>query len=126
MDVQEALLILNPVLQQEGLNDIQELVFRHVWEGRTYPEIATSSGFDAGYIKNVGSRLWKLLSNALGRQVTKSNLRSVVQQQLQKTQVATVLTTPSDITDIDTARQLPVVILIYVQNSNSLLNTQAC
>lgn len=44
-----------------------------------------------------------------------------MQQQLQKTQVATILSTPLGIPDIDTDCQLPVVILIYVQNSNSLV-----
>lgn len=80
MNEEEALVILKTLLKQECLTDIQELVFRQVWSGQTYLEIAQSSGYDANYVKNVGSKLWKLLSNALSEEVTKSNLRSVLRR----------------------------------------------
>ena len=80
MNIEEALVILDTILQQECLNDIQELVFRQSWEGRTYSEIAESSSYDANYIKDVGSKLWQVLSRALGKNVTKSNFRSLLRQ----------------------------------------------
>jgi hypothetical protein len=61
MNIEEALVILDTILQQECLNDIQDLVFRQSWEGRTYSEIAETSSYDPNYIKDVGSRLWQLL-----------------------------------------------------------------
>ena len=79
MDVDEALTILDIFLEQ-GLNNVQELVFRKAWEGKTYPEIAESSDYDANYIKDVGSKLWKLLSQAFEEEVTKSNFRSVIRR----------------------------------------------
>jgi WD40 repeat protein len=79
MNVDEALIILDAFLNQ-GLNDIQELVLRKAWEGQTYPEIAESAGYDANYIKDVGSKLWKLLSKALSEEVTKSNFRAVLRR----------------------------------------------
>ncbi|NDJ21823.1 hypothetical protein GS682_09270 [Nostoc sp. B(2019)] len=79
MNLEEALVILDTFLEQ-SLNDVQELVFRQAWEGQTYPEIAESSGYDANYIKDVGSKLWKLLSQALEEEVTKSNFRSVLRR----------------------------------------------
>ncbi|MBD6615492.1 hypothetical protein FNW02_06480 [Komarekiella sp. 'clone 1'] len=79
MSIEEALVILDTFLEQ-SLNDVQELVFRQAWEGQTYPEIAESSGYDANYIKDVGSKLWKLLSQALDEEVTKSNFRSVLRR----------------------------------------------
>jgi WD40 repeat protein len=79
MNVDEALVILDAFLDR-GLNDIQELVFRKAWEGQTYPEIAESSDYDANYIKDVGSKLWKLLSKALSEEVTKSNFRAVLRR----------------------------------------------
>ena len=36
MTVEEALVLVDTVLPEEGLNDLQELVFRQCWEGRTY------------------------------------------------------------------------------------------
>ncbi|MEH2279349.1 MAG: AAA-like domain-containing protein [Nostoc sp.] len=82
MNIEEALAILDTFLEH-GLSDIQEIVFRKAWEGQTYPDIAESCGYDANYIKDVGSKLWKLLSQAFGEEVTKSNFRSVLRRQSQ-------------------------------------------
>ncbi|MEH2041273.1 AAA-like domain-containing protein [Nostoc sp.] len=79
MNIEEALVILDTFLEH-GLSDIQEVIFRKAWEGQTYPEIAESCGYDANYIKDVGSKLWKLLSQAFGEEVTKSNFRSVLRR----------------------------------------------
>ncbi len=77
MDADEALVILDKLLGQKGLNHIQEIVFRQAWEGRGYREMAVNYGYDANYLKDVGSKLWKLLSEELQQQVTKSKFRSV-------------------------------------------------
>ncbi len=81
MYVEEALLILDTVLQGKVLNNLQELVFRQAWVGQTYPEIAESSGYNANYIKDVGSKLWSLLSSVFEEKVTKSNFISVLRRQ---------------------------------------------
>ena len=80
MTVEEALVILEASLEGGRLNRIQELVFRQVWEGQSYSEIATKFGYDAGYIKNVASGLWRILSQRLGEKVTKNNLQSVLKR----------------------------------------------
>lgn len=80
MNIEEALLILDTALEQRVLNDVQELVFRNSWSGQTYIEIAESSGYNANYIKDVGYKLWKLLSKVFEKEVTKSNFRSVLRQ----------------------------------------------
>ena len=91
MTVKEALAILDIVLEQERLNDIQELVFRKVLTGQTYPEIAESAGYDAEYIKFVGFGLWQVLSRAFGEKVSKSNVQSVLRRHSQQSRaVATV------------------------------------
>ncbi|QLE44505.1 hypothetical protein FD723_31555 [Nostoc sp. C052] len=82
MNIEEALAILDTFLEH-GLSDVQEIVFRKAWEGQTYPDIADSCGYDANYIKDVGSKLWKLLSQAFGEEVTKSNFRSVLRRRSQ-------------------------------------------
>ncbi|WP_298918646.1 AAA-like domain-containing protein [uncultured Nostoc sp.] len=83
MNIEEALAILDTFLEH-GLSDIQEIVFRKAWEGQTYPDIAESCGYDANYIKDVGSKLWKLLSQAFGEEVTKSNFRSVLRRRCRR------------------------------------------
>jgi WD40 repeat protein len=80
MNTEEALIVLDTILKPQGLNDIQEVVFRQVWEGKTYPEIADSVGYEPNYVKDVGAKLWQLLSNILGEKVTKSNLQSVLRR----------------------------------------------
>lgn len=79
MNLEEALLILDTALEQRVLNDVQELVFRNSWLGQTYVEIA-QSGYNANYIKDVGYKLWKLLSKVFKEEVTKSNFRSVLRR----------------------------------------------
>ena len=79
MNIEEALVTLDTFIEH-GLSDVQEIVFRKAWEGQTYPDIAESCGYDANYIKDVGSKLWKLLSQAFGEEVTKSNFRSVLRR----------------------------------------------
>ncbi len=80
MLVDEALYLLDAALKPAHLSDTQELVFRHVWDQKTYEEIAQTSGYDTDYIKHIGSQLWKSLSHALDQKVTKSNIRSVLRQ----------------------------------------------
>jgi hypothetical protein len=81
MNIEEALLILDTALEQNFLTDVQELVFHQSWSGQTYSEIAESSGYNAHYIKDVGYKLWKLLSQVFEEEVTKSNFRSVLRRQ---------------------------------------------
>src|SRR5919199_637257 len=95
MTVDEALLFLDSVLQQEPLNDIQALVFRQTWEGRSYPEMAKSAGYDYEYIKLVGFQLWQLLSRVFGEKVTKSNVQSVLRR---KALQVSVVVAPSNST----------------------------
>lgn len=80
MNIEEALILLDTILKPQGLSNIQEVIFRQVWEGKTYPEIADSVGYEPNYVKDVGAKLWQLLSNILGEKVTKSNLQSVLRR----------------------------------------------
>lgn len=81
MNIEEALLVVDAALEGVFLSNVQELVLRQSWEGMSYPEIAQSNGYEANYIKNVGYKLWKLLSQVFEEEVTKSNFRSVMRRQ---------------------------------------------
>lgn len=67
----------------EHLNDLQQAILRDVWHGRKYLEIAEHYGCTEGHAKDVGSQLWKQLSDGLGERVSKSNFRATVERQLQ-------------------------------------------
>ena len=78
MTIEDAIAIVDTALQQKRLNDLQEQVFRQTWEGKTYTEIAETCGYDASYIRDVGYRLWQLLTKGFGERVNKHNLQGVV------------------------------------------------
>ena len=84
MSIDEALQILEDVLDRTQLNKVQELVFRHAWEGKSYSEIARETGYDTGYIKDSGSKVWQLLTDRLGERVTKQNFQTVLKRLTQK------------------------------------------
>ena len=64
------------------LSDLQSTILRKVWQGKRYLDIAREYGCTEGHAKDIGSQLWKLLSQALGERVTKTNFRSVIERRL--------------------------------------------
>ncbi|MBV8884778.1 MAG: hypothetical protein JO235_12390 [Chroococcidiopsidaceae cyanobacterium CP_BM_RX_35] len=80
MIVEEALNIIDRNLKHGSLNNLQEIVFRQCWEGKSYQEIAESAGYAPDYIKAVAFKLWQLLSLEFGEKITKSNAQSVLRR----------------------------------------------
>ena len=62
------------------LSYIQETVLLRSCEGKRYQEIAVESGYDYDYVKEVGFQLWKMLSQRLGRKVTKKIVRMLLDE----------------------------------------------
>jgi hypothetical protein len=81
MTSEEALAVLDALLDTR-LKDVQELVFCQSWDGKTYQDMAEQSGYSVEHIRDVGFRLWQQLSHVLGEKVTKSNIQSILRQQL--------------------------------------------
>jgi len=88
MTADEALAIVETLLDYKSLNHVQEIVFRQSWEGRSYQQISRTSGYDYSYLKDTGSKLWKQLGKAFGEKVTKDNLKSVLRRYLRRNQVS--------------------------------------
>lgn len=94
MTGKEALTLVDTLLQAanqgQRLNDVQSVVFLGTWAGRSYREIAKQSDYEYDYIKQVGSQLWRSLSQTLGEPVSKRNLQAVLRryQQLQQAETA--------------------------------------
>ncbi|WP_439566433.1 NB-ARC domain-containing protein [Gloeocapsopsis crepidinum] len=80
ISVEEAIEIVESVTQQGGLSKVQEIVFRQCWEGCSYQEIARKSGYQLGYIRDVGHKLWQSLSRAFGQKITKTNFQRAIKQ----------------------------------------------
>ncbi|MDJ0697809.1 NB-ARC domain-containing protein [Mastigocoleus sp. MO_188.B34] len=92
MNIEDALITLNTLISKDCLNDLTVQVFRYSWEDCTYEEIATKTGYEVEYVRQVGSKLWKLLSQVLQEKVTKSNFRSVIQLYSTKNQTLSRIT----------------------------------
>lgn len=84
MDAETALTLVNQVLETP-LTDLQVLILRQSVSGQSYADMAAQAGYEVDYLKNVGSKLWKLLSRAIGESVTKSNIQSVLQRYQDRT-----------------------------------------
>ena len=80
----EALTLVDGLLQAvnrgQKLNDVQSIVFLETWAGRSYREIAQQLGYEHDYVKQVGSQLWRSLSQTLGEPVSKCNIQTVVRR----------------------------------------------
>lgn len=64
----------------EGLNSLQKQILQQVWQGHKYPEIAAYCGYTEGHVKDVGSHLWRVLSQTLGEKINKINCRAVLER----------------------------------------------
>ncbi|MEL7007015.1 MAG: ATP-binding protein [Cyanobacteria bacterium J06588_4] len=85
MNVEAALVLIDREIYRstnKHLTDLQQAVITNVLQGRKYLEIADEYGCTEGHAKDTGFLLWKLLSQAWEKKVTKSNLRSLVTRQL--------------------------------------------
>ncbi len=84
MKGQEAIALIDSLLQsvnkKQKLTDIQSRVFLETWEGHSYQEIADRLAYELDYIKQVGSLLWRTLSQILGEKVSKQNLQAVLRR----------------------------------------------
>ncbi len=80
MDIEDALeFVDNLALTTTGkhLDSLQKAILRGTWNNQKYKEIAQHHNRSEKYVKEVGFKLWKLLSVALGEeQVSKANFRA--------------------------------------------------
>lgn len=84
MTVEEGLEFVEQVLAPGRLNQVQEIVFQYAWEDWSYKDISEKSDYTLGYIKDTGSKLWQILSEALGEKVTRHNFKGVIRQAARK------------------------------------------
>ena len=62
------------------LSPLERLVLSQSWLGRDYKEMTQNAGYGSHYLKEVGSQLWRELSEALGKRVTKKNIHLILSQ----------------------------------------------
>ena len=62
----------------QHLDDLQEAVLRGTIQGEKYTQIAEEIHCNESYVRDIGAKLWQVLSEELGEEVNKSNLRSTM------------------------------------------------
>ena len=83
MNLKEVLKIADEIIfTQTGkhLDDLQEAVLRGTLQRETYKEIANDFDYSESRIREVGSQLWRILSEELGEDVRKTNFRSTMER----------------------------------------------
>ncbi|MCL1464784.1 NB-ARC domain-containing protein [Argonema galeatum] len=64
----------------QHLDDLQEAILRGTMQGEKYTKIAEEFHCNESYVRDVGSKLWQILSQELGEKVSKSNFRSTMER----------------------------------------------
>lgn len=81
MELEEALAFIEELLvakTNQGLSNVEQLIFKGSWEEKTYEEIATDSQYryTFSYLKqDAGPKLWSRLAKVLGEKIGKKTLR---------------------------------------------------
>jgi hypothetical protein len=73
--------LLEWVCQQLSASEIQSVILSEAWCGKTYLQISEDTSYNFSYIKDVGHKLWRELSEFFGENVTKQNFRAVILRQ---------------------------------------------
>ncbi|MCL1475679.1 AAA-like domain-containing protein [Argonema antarcticum] len=97
MNVEEVLEAVEQGLLLRQLSPVERFILRQSWMGHTYSDIARDSSYCSAHIKEIGSRLWHDLSEALGERVTKKNLHLVWNQFQENYTGNEQSTTPKDL-----------------------------
>ncbi|HEY9866744.1 MAG TPA: NB-ARC domain-containing protein [Candidatus Obscuribacterales bacterium] len=83
MDVKEVLKFADDlVFAKTGkhLDNVQEAILQGAWQGQTYTEIAEEFGYSDGHLRDIASKLWKIMSEILEENVNKSNFHSTMER----------------------------------------------
>ncbi|XWK91000.1 MAG: NB-ARC domain-containing protein [Phormidium sp.] len=84
MDVKEVLKFADEIVfknRGKHLDDLEQAILLGVWQNEKYSKIAEEFHCSEGHVKDVASDLWKRISDILGEDVSKSNLRSTIERQ---------------------------------------------
>ncbi|MBR8836921.1 MAG: AAA family ATPase [Stigonema ocellatum SAG 48.90 = DSM 106950] len=71
------------------LSKVEIAILKGSWDNLTYEQIASEASYSVAYVKrHVGPELWKLLAEALGEKVSKSNFRFTLERRWRKSRRA--------------------------------------
>jgi hypothetical protein len=99
MNLEEVLKLADEIVftkTGQHLDDLQEAVLRGTLQRKKYKEITKDFGCSESRIREVGAELWRILSEELGEDVSKSNFRAA----MERLQVSNVSNLAKDVVGI--------------------------
>ncbi|TAG89693.1 MAG: ATPase, partial [Oscillatoriales cyanobacterium] len=81
MDIAEVLKLADELIfakTGEHIDYLQKAILEGTFQGRTYPQIAEETHSSEGHTRDIGSELWKILSEGFGEDITKRNFRAIL------------------------------------------------
>jgi len=82
MEFEQALEVVTHAVDRKiarTLTEVEIALLFGAWNNLTYDRIADRSGYSINYLqRDLGPKFWKLVSDALGRKVNKTNLRGIL------------------------------------------------
>jgi ABC-type oligopeptide transport system ATPase subunit len=82
MDIQDVLKWTDDQVQAKtgkGLDSLQKAILEGVWQRQEYQDIAKDCHCTKDHVRKMASQLWKLLSDVLGEDVRKANVKAVIE-----------------------------------------------
>ena len=83
MDIAEVLTLADELIfakTGKHLDYVQEAILRGTLQDTTYTQIAQEVYSSPSHVRNVGSQLWKILSEGLGEDITKASLKPILEK----------------------------------------------
>ncbi len=83
MNLQEILILADELIftsTGKHLDNLQQEVLTGILEGKKYGNIANEKEYSEGYIRDLASQLWQILSQELGENINKSNFKSTIER----------------------------------------------
>ena len=64
-----------------SLSDVEIIILKGAWERLDYDQIAAQNQYATSYVSNdIAPKLWRVLTNALGEKVKKSNFKAALKR----------------------------------------------
>ncbi|MBT9316901.1 AAA-like domain-containing protein [Leptothoe spongobia] len=84
MDMERAIAAANHAMVRHlgrHLSDVETEILKGSWQGQTYDQIASASGYSDSYLRrDVGTKFWKALGLALEETVSKNNFKEALRR----------------------------------------------
>ncbi|MCY7383453.1 MAG: NACHT domain-containing protein [Microcoleus sp. CAN_BIN18] len=83
MNLKEVLKMANEIVfakTGKHLDDLQEAILRGTMQGDKYTKIAEEIHCNESYVRDIGSKLWQILSEELGEDINKKNFHSAIKR----------------------------------------------